>query len=113
MGDEQINQEKQQLVNDFEKFLNDNELLDSDYSQTSEIQFCPENSALATVSEQDLSQIAEISFPASSPAESSFSSSLNLNQPSTIDNGNELAKLVAALDPSEALLSANGGQTQE
>merc|ERR1712004_62562 len=106
--DEQIDQEKQQLLNDFEKLLNDKEYLDSDYSQSSEIQLCPENSALATVSEQDLSQIAEISFPASSPAESSFSSSLNLNQPSTIDNGNELAKLVAALDPSEALVSANG-----
>jgi len=106
--DEQIDQEKQQLLNDFEKLLNDKGYLDSDHSQTSEIQLCPENSALATVSEQDLSQIAEISFPASSPAESSFSSSLNLNQPSTIDNGNELAKLVAALDPSEALLSANG-----
>merc|ERR1712004_681749 len=97
MGDEQIDQEKQQLLNDFEKLLNDKEYLDSDYSQTSEIQFCPENSALATISEQDLSQIAEISFP----------SSLNLNQPSTIDNGDKLAQLVAALDPSEALVSGN------
>jgi len=85
--DEQIDQEKQQLLNDFEKLLNDKEYLDSDHSQTSEIQLCPENSALATISEQDLSQIAEISFPASSPAESSFSSSLNLNQPSTIYPG--------------------------
>jgi len=106
--DEQLNQEKQQLVNDFEKFLNDNELLDFDYSQTSEIQLCPENSAMATISEQDLSQIAEISFPTISPADSSFSSSLNLNQPSTIDNGDKLAQLVAALDPSEALVSCNG-----
>jgi len=105
--DEQLNQEKQQLVNDFEKFLNDNELLNSDYSQSSEIQLCPENSALASISEQDLSQIAEISFPALSPADSSFSSSLNLNQPSTIDNGDKLAQLVAALDPSEALVSGN------
>jgi len=104
--DEQIDQEKQQLLNDFEKLLNDKGYLDSDHSQTSEIQLCPENSALATISEQDLSQIAEISFLASSPAESSFSSSLY--QPSTIDNGDELAKLVAALDPSEALVSANG-----
>jgi len=105
--DEQIDQEKQQLLNDFEKLLNDKGYLDSDHSQTSEIQLCPENSALATISEQDLSQIAEISFPALSPAESSFSSSLNLNQPSTIDNGDKLAQLVAALDPSEALVSGN------
>jgi len=105
--DEQIDQEKEQLLNDFEKLLNDKGYLDSDHSQTSEIQLCPENSALATISEQDLSQIAEISFLALSPAESSFSSSLNLNQPSTIDNGDKLAQLVAALDPSEALVSGN------
>jgi len=113
--DEQFNQEKQQLVNDFEKFLNDNELLDFDCSQTAEIQLCPENSALATISEQDLSHIAEISFPASlthsstgngyETADSSFTSSLN--QPSTIDNGDKLAQLVAALDPSEALVAGN------
>jgi len=116
--DEQVNQEKQQLLNDFEKLLNDKGYLDSDYSQASEIQLCPENSALATISEQDLSKIAEISFPATLTQSStgsenetndSFcSSSLNLNQPSTIDNGDELAKLVAALDPSEALVSGNG-----
>ena len=92
--DEQFDQEKQQLLNDFEKLLNDKGYLDSDYSQASEIQLFPENSALATISEQDLSQIAEISFPASlaqsstgkgnETAESSFSPSSN--QPSTTDN---------------------------
>jgi len=113
--DEQFDQEKQQLLNDFEKLLNDKGYLDSDYSQASEIQLFPENSALATISEQDLSQIAEISFPASlaqsstgkgnETAESSFSPSSN--QPSTTDNGDKLAQLVAALDPSEALVSGN------
>jgi len=113
--DEQFDQEKQQLINDFEKLLNDKGYLDSDYSQASEIQLCPENSSLATISEQDLSQIAEISFPASlaqsstgkvnETAESSFSPSSN--QPSTTDNGDKLAQLVAALDPSEALVSGN------
>merc|ERR1719447_1454621 len=48
--DEQIDQEKQQLLNDFEKLLNDRGYLDFDHSQSSDIQLCPENSALATIS---------------------------------------------------------------
>jgi len=99
-----FNQEKEQAnFNEFQKVLQ--ELVGTEdptahhYSSkglSTEIQFYPENSSLATVPEFDFSHAMEMSLSSS------------LTQAGTIDNGNELAQLVASLDPSEALVSGNG-----
>jgi len=99
-----FNQEKEQAnFNEFQKVLQDlvgtGDPTGNNYSSqalSTEIQFYPENSSPATVPELDFSHVAEMSLSSS------------VTQAGTIDNGNELAQLVAALDPSEALVSCNG-----
>ena len=101
-----FNQEKEQAnFNEFQKVLQDlvgtGDPTGNNYSSqalSTEIQFYPENSSPATVPELDFSHVAEMSLSSS------------VTQAGTIDNGNELAQLVAALDPSEALVSCNGLQ---
>jgi len=96
-------EKEQELYNDFEKILQEqgaNEVPPLPHvfgsNQYSEIQISPEtaeNSSLAVVSEFGWSQLAETS---TSPSRA---------QPGVIDTGEELAQLVAAEDPSVALVS--------
>jgi len=100
----EFDQEKEQeLLNDFEKVLQEqggaNEVPPLSHvfgnNQYSEIQVSPkttDNSSLAVVSEFGWCQLAETS------------TSPNRAQPGFIDNGEELAQLVAVEDPSVALV---------